>query len=82
MTLAARLAFSVLLLAALSPGQAVLDPADTLARARAEIAATLRRLPQYTCVQTIWRTYLTHETAPSSCDQAAADKKRATTRSV
>jgi hypothetical protein len=75
-TLVARLALITLLLAATSVAQTAPDPADTLVRARAGIAATLRQLSQYTCVQTIRRSYLTHETAPSSCDQAAVDKKK------
>jgi hypothetical protein len=56
------------------------DPADILARARVQIADAVKRLPKYTCVQTIDRNYYMRtdsgHTLNPSCDQAAADKEK------
>jgi pathogenesis-related protein 1 len=61
-------------------GQMAPEPADTLARARLKITATMRRLPKYICVQTIDRSYfgrVAATTAPnSSCSQAGADGQK------
>jgi len=73
---------SALLLAAAAAlhGQMASEPADTLARARINISATMRRLPRYACVQTIDRSYFTRVTpkdaAIPSCGQASADTKK------
>ena len=47
------------------------DPSDILARARYEIAAAMRRLPKYTCVETIDRSYYVRA-APLFCDPEGA----------
>jgi hypothetical protein len=47
------------------------DPAETLSEARLKIGAAMRKLPKYTYVQTIDRSYFTLATEPSSCEQAA-----------
>jgi hypothetical protein len=60
--------------------QMATEPADTLARARLRIGATMRRLPKYTCVQTIDRSYFTRVTRKStsipSCSQASVDTEK------
>jgi hypothetical protein len=53
----------LLVTAAALHAQTAPDPADTLSRARLKISATLRRLPKYTCVQTIDRSYFTRVSA-------------------
>lgn len=60
-------------------------PADTLARARAKINATMLRLPKYACIQTIDRSYYTRVTrrlVTPSCAEVGDDLKngRATLR--
>ncbi len=57
------------------------DPSDILSRARYEIVAAMRRLPKYTCVETIDRSYYVRST-PLVCDPEGAERKtgRASTR--
>jgi hypothetical protein len=57
------------------------DPSDILSRARYEIVAAMRRLPKYTCVETIDRSYYVRST-PLVCDRESAERKtgRASTR--
>ena len=67
-----------LLAAAFLTEQTSPDPSDILNRARFHIASLTRGLPEYTCVQTIDRSYL-ERPRNTDCDQAAADKKRGRT---
>jgi pathogenesis-related protein 1 len=62
-------------------GQMAPEPADTLARARLKITATMQRLPKYICVQTIDRSYFGRVAAVTnasnySCSQARADRQK------
>src|SRR5215469_9621961 len=52
------------------------DPSDILSRARYEIVAAMRRLPKYTCVETIDRSYYVRP-APLHCDPEGAERKTA-----
>jgi hypothetical protein len=55
------------------------DPMDLLVKARVLLAARAKRLPDYTCIQTIDRQYFKHPHPPPSCAQIAAldkDKPR------
>ena len=62
-------------------GQTAANPSDVLARARLQIVDTMRRLPKYTCVETLDRSYFTRQAPPSSplpsCAEADAERKRA-----
>jgi hypothetical protein len=75
-----RAFLTLLLAAACGLGQTAPDPNDVLARARTRIIETMRRLPKYTCVQTIDRGYYTPLHLPNapvpSCEEATAEKKK------
>lgn len=71
-----RFATTAILLAAAAAldGQTAPDPSDILNRARFQIVAAMHRLPKYTCVQTIDRSYFTRPT-PIACHQTGAEQK-------
>lgn len=60
------------------------DPNDVLVRAKARIIETMRRLPKYTCVETIDRGYYTPvrptNASVPSCAEADAEKTKGVTR--
>jgi len=59
--------------------QGTRNPDELLADARDKLVATARRLPKYTCVQTIERRYFNRmekASLPPSCDQISADLHR------
>jgi hypothetical protein len=59
-------------------GQAARDPDDVLAQVRAKLRSMALRLPRYTCVQTVERSYFKHAEhngPPPSCDQISGDRK-------
>ncbi|HLK70004.1 MAG TPA: hypothetical protein VKU19_41530 [Bryobacteraceae bacterium] len=66
----------------LMQAQSVKNPDDYLEQIRARIRAMTQRMPRYTCVQTVERSYYTHpdrKPAPS-CDQISADRKTGRTK--
>src|ERR1051325_9873887 len=59
-------------------GQEARDPDDVLAKVRARLSSMTRRVPRYTCLQTVERRYFRHtdhNRPPASCDQISGDKK-------
>jgi hypothetical protein len=55
-------------------GQPNYDPSVVLARARDQVLALSDRLPRYTCIQTVNRSYFSGN-KKASCDRIAGDKK-------
>src|SRR5580698_10213858 len=74
------LIFSLVMLSAtLAWSQADRDPSLVLARTRDRVLELADRLPKYTCLQTVNRTYLRPLVMPragTSCDQFAGESKR------
>jgi len=69
----------ILTLAFALSAQAERDPEEVLAKARDQVTERTERLPNYTCVQTVDRTYLkraTPEFPVPSCDRMSAERKR------
>ncbi len=56
--------------------QAATDPTDVLARARDIVLSRIDRLPNYTCVQTINRSYFKPGVEPGSCDKMIGERIR------
>src|SRR5437868_14344197 len=58
-------------------GQEGRDPDEVLKQVRTKLSAMTRRLPRYTCVQTVERRYFKHtdhKNPPPSCDQIIGDR--------
>jgi len=69
---------SLIVSGVLAAGQSTYDPALVLARTRDKVLELTDRLPKYTCVQTVNRTYFRPTKKPepgNSCDQFAGDNK-------
>jgi hypothetical protein len=71
---------TLFLLAAVLYGQSAPDPTVVLDQVRAKIRATMKRIPKYTCLQTVDRSYYPAEKlkyGETACAQLSADGKNA-----
>jgi hypothetical protein len=52
------------------------DPSETLEKARGQLLAKASHLPNYTCVETIDRSYYSQPASRQSCEHIAIDRKK------